>query len=231
MNDDFSAIARVCQEISEDERTNGVKYFEVSLNPSNLLTSDKSPEKIKELVELVSSAFDEKEAANNVKFGIILQYERGMSQEGKLLLSLCSDLKDSNAVGIELSVYDIKSVENNSEDLFDQEDLNIFEEAKETQIHRSIIVGNNCPPEVVFQAIEKLHAERIVLGYTVSQDESLYVDCISNKIPFIATPTLSLCLGMAGNELKMKIIKIAKVFNTSASVQSVKFTTSFILRH
>ena len=219
MKDDFSAIARVCHELSENERSNGVKYFEVSINPHHLLTLDKSPEKIRELLELVSSTFEETEATNGVKFGIILQYERGMFEEGKHLLSLCSDLKESNVVGLELGGHDTQSEEIKPEDFFYQEDLNIFEEAKESQVHRSIIVENSCSSEVVFQAIEKLHAERIVFGYCVSQDDSLYMDCITNKIPFITTPTLSLCLGLPGDfgvvfhksSQKMKIVSNKKL--------------------
>ena len=37
-----------------------------------------------------------------------------------------------------------------------------------TQVHRSVHAGEFGPSDVVFQAIERLGAERIVFGYSVS---------------------------------------------------------------
>ena len=63
--------------------------------------------------------------------------------------------------------------------LFSPDDIAIFEEAKvakvnfykllePSQVHRSVHAGEFGPSDVVFQAIERLGAERIVFGYSVS---------------------------------------------------------------
>ena len=197
LRDDLAAIERVCGELSEDEKVNGVKYFEVSLNPYNFLSEDKTEVKVEELVMSVLSALEKAEQDNGVRFGLILQYNKGMKEESKYLLSLCTSLKEKNVVGLELSGYDFNIEEVISDDsenvdflLFSPWDIELFAEARESKVHRSVHAGAFCPSEVVFQAIEKLGAERIVFGYSVIEDDSLYKDCISNKIHFCTTPSL-----------------------------------------
>jgi len=198
LTNDIPAIERVCRELSEDERKNGVKYFEVSLNPYILLGDDKSDEKVQEVVSAVLSALAAAQEATGVRYGVVLQYSKGMKDEAKFLLSLCKDLKDENVVGIELAGYDFNIEEVISDDsenvdflLFSPDDIDIFMEAKDNKIHRSVHAGAYCPSEVIFQAIEKLGAERIVFGYSVIEDNSLYQDCISNKIHFCTTPSFN----------------------------------------
>ena len=197
LRDDLAAIERVCRELSEDERVNGVKYFEVSLNPYSFLGEDKSDNKVEELVMNVLSAFEKAQEDYGVRFGLILQYNKGMKEESKYILSLCRSQKEKGVVGLELSGYDYHIEEVISDDsenvdflLFNPWDIELFEEARENKIHRSVHAGAFCPSEVVFQAIEKLGAERIVFGYSVIEDDSLYKDCINNKIHFCTTPSL-----------------------------------------
>ena len=205
MKNDVQAITRVCKELSEDESVNGVKYFEVSLNPYVLLDEDKSDAKVQEIIEAVLNSLKETEKATDVKFGVILQYSKGMLEESKLLLKLCKDLKEENVVGIELAGYDFNIEEVISDEsenvdflLFNPNDIEVFEDAKKNKIHRSVHAGACCPSEVIFQAIEKLSAERIVMGYSVIEDKSLYGDCISNKIHFCATPSFTIHNGSKG---------------------------------
>ena len=197
LRDDLAAVERVCWELSEDEKTNGVNYFEVSFNPYNFLGEDKSEVKVEELVTSVLSSFEKADNDTGVRFGLILQYNKGMREESRYLLSLCKSWKEKNVVGIELTGYDFNIEEVISDDsenvdflLFNPGDIELFEEALQSRVHRSVHAGAYCPSEVVFQAIEKLGAERIVFGYSVIEDESLYKDCINNKIHFCTTPSL-----------------------------------------
>ena len=116
LRDDPAAIERVCRELSEDEVVNGVKYFEVSLNPYNFLSEDKTDGKVEELVMSVLSALEKAEQDNGVRFGLILQYSKGMREESKYLLNLCRSLKEKNVVGLELSGYDFNIEEDISDD-------------------------------------------------------------------------------------------------------------------
>ena len=177
LNDDFPNIRRVVYEISDTAKDNGVKYIEVSVDPYKFVT-DHSPASVLELVKTITEAFKEAEVKYNVKAGILLQYQKGMQEESKEILKLCKDLKDENVVGIELAGYDfnIEAVVAEGEDptaidflLFNPEDIAIFEEAKTLKIHRSVHAGEFGPSDVIFQALEKLGAERIVFGYSVTQ--------------------------------------------------------------
>lgn len=208
LKNDILAITRVSKELSEDECVNGVKYFEVSLNPYTFLDEDKSDEKVKDTVEAVLKTLKQTETETGVKFGVILQYSKGMAEESKLLLNLCKSLKEENVVGLELSGYDFNIEEVISDEsenvdflLFNPNDIEIFEEAKKNKIHRSVHAGACCPSEVIFQAIEKLGTERIVFGYSVIEDKSLYGDCISNKIHFCTTPSFNIHNGSKGSFL------------------------------
>ena len=76
--------------------------------------------------------------------------------------------------------------------LFSPEDIAIFEEAQAAkvvkdqdrdhiliQVHRSVHAGEFGPSDVVFQAIERLGAERIVFGYSVSIINTFSITLIS----------------------------------------------------
>ena len=47
----------------------------------------------------------------------------------------------------------------------------------------------------MYKALEKLAADRIVHGYTMVTDPSLYHDCIKNKIHFAIQPSMSVLNG------------------------------------
>ena len=183
---------------------NGVKYFEMSLNPYKLIT-EKTSENANKLIRSVLESFKKAAESTNVKFGVLLQYQKGMKEEANNLLAQCRELKEDNVVGLELAGTEFNIEEVVAEDsenvdllLFHPDDIAIFEEAKAAKIHRSVHAGEFGPSEAVFQAIEKLSAERIVFGYSVLQDESLYHDCINNKIHFCTAPSVSLVNGSVG---------------------------------
>ena len=203
--DDLDALERVCLEISEDAKENGIKYFEISIDPYKFISKDKSSSRVLDVVRTVLASFKRGEELTQVKAGVLLQYQKGMLEESKEILKLCQDFKDENVVGIELAGYDFNIEAVVAEDsgsldflLFSPDDISIFEEAKVSKIHRSVQAGEFGPSDVIFQAIEKLGAERIVFGYSVTQDASLYHDCIINKIHICTTPTLSCLNGSVG---------------------------------
>ena len=177
--DDEDAIERVCHEISEDCHRNGVKYFEISLNPYKLI-GEKNSDNANKLIRSVIGFFGRAEEMTSVKFGIILQYQKGMKEEAKNLLSQCKQLKEDNVVGLELAETDFNIEDVVADDsehvdllLYHSDDIAIFEEAKAVKIHRSVQAGEFGPSDAVFQAIEKLGAERIVGGYSVLQEGTL----------------------------------------------------------
>ena len=173
--DDEEALQRVCHEISEDCHRNGVKYFEISLNPYKFL-GEKSSENANRLIRSVLDSFKKAQELTSVKFGLILQYDKGMKEEARNLLSQWKDLKEENVVGLELAETDYKIEDVLADDsenvdllLFPPDDIAIFEEAKAAKIHRSVHAGEFGPSDAVFQAIEKLGAERVIAGYSVLQ--------------------------------------------------------------
>ena len=200
MKGDLEAIERVAKEISEDASDNGVLYFEVGVDPFKFV-SDNEDDAVSasDVVNAVVKGFKDAEEYTNAKGGVLLQVEKGKTEESKDLLAMCNKFKDNGVVGIELTCNDQSISSAITEDggslenlLFTAEDISFMEEAQKQKINRSVQAGEFGHPEMIFQAIEKLNADRIVFGYSVSQDESLYHDCITNKIHFEVTPSLSI---------------------------------------
>ena len=109
---------------------------------------------------------------------MLVQCEKGRTeqQEVKEVLAICENLKSEGVVGLELTsnetvinsqiAGDAGSVESL---LFSADDIAFMAEAKEKKIRRSVQAGEFGPPEMVFQALEKLQADRIVFGYNVTE--------------------------------------------------------------
>ena len=216
LKDDVNAIERVAREITEDASNNGVKYFEVGLDPTKFVSScddDLS------YTNVVQAALDGLKAGSKdftgTKAGVILQCERGKTQELKGLLTICDKLKNEGVVGVELTCNEeVINTEIAGEGgsveslLFSSEDISFMAEAKEKKIRRSVQAGEFGPPDMVFQALEKLQAERIVFGYSSiqvnitkfheihssfhHQDPSLYHDLKTNKIHLVTSPSMSI---------------------------------------
>ena len=73
-------------------------------------------------------------------------------------------------ISIEVDYYDFLGEGGSVESLlFSSEDIKFMNEAKEMKIRRSVQAGEFGPPDMVFQALEKLQADRIVFGYSVPQ--------------------------------------------------------------
>jgi len=198
--DDVAAVERVASEMVEDAHNNGVKYLEVGLDPSKFVTEGGGLEH-REVVQAALRGMKAL-AGKGTKAGLLLQVERGNTAGATGLLDLCDSLKASGVVGLELTCGDPAltpslTAEGGSmeELLFSTEDMELMEEAKRRNIHRSVQAGEFGPAEMVFQALEKLSADRIVHGYTMVTDPSLYHDCIKNKIHFAIQPSMSVLNG------------------------------------
>ena len=57
---------------------------------------------------------------------------------------------------------------------FGAKELDLFVEAKNTGVHRTVHAGEDGPAENVRKALDELHAERIGHGYHVIDDPELY---------------------------------------------------------
>lgn len=198
LKDDLASIERVARELCHDAADNGLRYVEVGLDPSKFITEGQGISK-EEVVTAVLRGFRGAEENGATKGGLIIQVERGKTGDTAELLDLCDPTKHSNVLGLELTCGDteltpVVTAEGGTVDslLFSTEDIALMEEAKSRKIHRSVQAGEFGPHDMIFQALEKLSADRIVFGYSVTSDPNLYQDCIKNKIHFAVCPSLSI---------------------------------------
>ena len=178
---DLVAIERVAKEMTEDNSQNGVKYFEVGVDPGKFVSKAEESEEsvsVTEVVRAVLKGLKEGEEQCGTRGGLLVQVEKGRTeeQEAKELLTICEELRTEGVVGLELTsnqtvinteiAGDSGTVESL---LFSAADIAFMAEAKERKIRRSVQAGEFGPPEMVFQALEKLKADRIVFGYNVTE--------------------------------------------------------------
>ena len=142
---------------------------------------------------------DGEERSPGTKAGIIVQCERGRTGEMKGILTICEKLKNEGkhfifynikefssitsrallfkgVVGVEMTcnetvlTSEIAGEGGSVESLlYTSEDIAFLSEAKDKKIRRSVQAGEFGPPDMVFQALEKLGADRVVFGYSVLQ--------------------------------------------------------------
>ena len=107
---------------------------------------------------------------------MLVQCEKGRTDELRGLLTLCEKLRSEGVVGVELTCSQTMlttqmSGEGGSVEslLFSAEDISFMQEARQRKIRSSVEAGEYGPPDMVFQAVEKLQADRVVFGYSVTQ--------------------------------------------------------------
>ena len=176
LKDDIKAIERVAREITEDASNNGVKYFEVGLDPTKFVSSCDDDLSYTNVVQAVLDGLKAGTENTGTKAGVIVQCEKGKTQELKGLLTICDKLKNEGVVGVELTCNEeVINTEIAGEGgsveslLFSSDDIAFMTEAKEKKIRRSVQAGEFGPPDMVFQALEKLQADRVVYGYSAIQ--------------------------------------------------------------
>ena len=179
LRDDLQAIERVAKEITEDASRNGVKYFEVGVDPTKFITEGEAGESslspsdiLRAMLRGLKAGWEE----TGTKGSVLVQVERGQTGEAGAVLSLCESLRAEGVVGLELTCNqtvlnteiagDSGTVESL---LFSAEDIAFMAAAKEKKVRCSVQAGEFGPPEMVFQALEKLQADRIVFGYNVTE--------------------------------------------------------------
>ena len=113
---------------------------------------------------------------NVLQGSVLVQCEKGRTDELRGLLTLCEKLRSEGVVGVELTCSQTMlttqmSGEGGSVEslLFSAEDISFMQEARQRKIRSSVEAGEYGPPDMVFQAVEKLQADRVVFGYSVTQ--------------------------------------------------------------
>ena len=161
--------------------------------------TEENPVNVNDVVNAALKGLKKAEEYTNAKSGLLLQVEKGQTQNAANLISLCEKMKDQGVVGISLTCNEDNLSSEMTEAggsidslLFTADDIQFMEEARKLGVSRSVEAAQFGPPEMITQAIEKLSADRIVFGYSVIQDTALYQDCIANKVHFETTPSLSI---------------------------------------
>merc|ERR1712029_1067346 len=190
----LDVIERVAREFVEDCARNGIAYCEARYSPTLLLKDGML--KGDQVVEAVSRGLRLGEADHpGVKVRQILCVISGHSAEDNYkVLQLCLKHRGGDVVGM-----DMAGDENCAD--FGSKEVELFEEAVKSGVHRTVHAGEDGPADNVRKALDKLHAERIGHGYHVLDDPQLYQRCLSEKVHFETCPLSSVLTGAASAAL------------------------------
>ena len=92
----------------------------------------------------------------------------GVPQFSKEILELCQEFKNEGVVGIDIAGDENAISSMGKSEVFSDFDKQIFREAKNLGIHRTVHAGEDGPADNVKVAIEEMFAERIGTFYVKS---------------------------------------------------------------
>ena len=107
LKDDTNAIKRVAKEISEDASNNGIKYFEVGVDPTKFISANEQSLSYSDVIQAALEGLKDGFQRTGTKGGIIIQCEKGKTEEVKGILTICDKFKDEGVVGVELTCNEV----------------------------------------------------------------------------------------------------------------------------
>uniref|UniRef100_A0A4X2JR54 adenosine deaminase n=1 Tax=Vombatus ursinus TaxID=29139 RepID=A0A4X2JR54_VOMUR len=226
---DREAIKRVAYEFVEMKAKEGVVYVEVRYSPHLLANSkvepipwnqaegDVTPD---EVVFLISQGLQEGERDFNVKVRSILCCMRHMPNWSPEVVELCKKYRQQTVVAIDLAGDE--TINNSS--LFSGH-VQAYEEAVKSGIHRTVHAGEVGSAEVVQQAVDVLHTERIGHGYHTLENTTLYDKLLKENMHFEVCPWSSYLTGAWKPDTLHAVIRIS-MQPSPASFQTMRKRSS-----
>ncbi|XP_055977894.1 adenosine deaminase [Sorex fumeus] len=208
------AIKRVAYEFVEMKAKERVAYVEVRYSPHLLANSkvkplpwnqqegDLTPD---EVVHLVCQGLQEGERDFGVKVRSILCCMRHQPDWSEEVVELCKKYKSENVVGIDLAGDE--TIEGSS--LFPGH-VKAYEEAKNSNVHRTVHAGEVGAAQVVKEAVDDLHAERVGHGYHTLEDEALYQRLLKANMHFEVCPWSSYLTSAWKPETEHAVVRFQK---------------------
>ena len=93
LKDDLKAIERVAKEITVDASNNGVKYFEVGVDPSKFASGEDEAVSATEVVRAALRGLEAGARDTETRGCVLVQCERGRTGEAGELVTLCDNLR------------------------------------------------------------------------------------------------------------------------------------------
>ena len=93
LKDDLKAIERVAKEMTVDASNNGVKYFEVGVDPSKFASGEDEAVSATEVVRAALRGLEAGARDTETRGCVLVQCERGRTGEAGELVTLCDNLR------------------------------------------------------------------------------------------------------------------------------------------
>ena len=93
LKDDLKAIERVAKEMTVDASNNGVKYFEVGVDPSKFASGEDEAVSATEVVRAALRGLEAGARDTETRGCVLVQCERGRTGEAEELVTLCDKLR------------------------------------------------------------------------------------------------------------------------------------------
>ncbi|XP_023335547.1 adenosine deaminase [Eurytemora carolleeae] len=193
---DIVAMERVAWEFCEDIASNGILYVEARFCPHLLVNPAKEGEPTADdILEATLRGFSRGEAEFGICIRTILCCIRGLPAADADILRQCNKYRDQGVVGLDIAGDEAGCNNAALQEMFDENVINIYDEARRLNIKRTVHAGEVGPAKCVDQALNLLHAMRIGHGYRVLEDQTLYQKCLKDRVHFETCPTSSILTG------------------------------------
>lgn len=166
------AVERIAYELCEDCARERVVYFEARFAP-HLQATDAFP--IDEVVRAALRGLAQGARDCHLEARAILCACRHLPGETSLeVVALAEQFRDAGVVGIDLACDEREPASRHQA---------AFAHARRRNIHRTVHAGEAGPPQLIAEALDLLHAERIGHAVALRHDPALYRRCRDERIP------------------------------------------------
>lgn len=191
---DKDALTRITTECIEDcVNLSSLCYMELRFAPYFFVGPQLNAD---EATCVVSEAAKRAGELYGIEVRLILCILRNHPETAEGVLQLAIKYKEHGVVAIDLAGDDsIWSTAPTPPSV-----IEVFKNAKNLGIHRTVHAGENSPPEAVLEAIDQLHAERIGHGYSIMKHREIYEYVLKCGVHLEICPTSSWLTGAVNPE-------------------------------
>lgn len=218
--EDYKSMERIAYELCEDEAARGVVYFEARYSPHFFLKNESwshNLEGLRNVVDAINRGFRKGENDFNIKVRTILCSLIGLDLMAETF-KLAEAYRLDGVVGIDTAACcNLSSFE---EVPLSSQELQFYDKARQLGIHRTMHAGESGGPEMVKRAVQDYYAERIGHGYSVVDDDDVFVDCVTRGIHFETCPKSSTLTGAVLFHTEKHPIVIFAESNANFSISS-----------
>lgn len=194
------AVNRIAYEFCEDCYRHKIRYVEVRYCPTLLATDDLTA---RDVVLAVNEGLQQGMKKFDITVKTILCCMTHEKEKAQIILELCKEFKDAGVVAIDNAGEEFEPGTPHEHCPLKQ----VFREAAEHGIHRTVHAGESGTFEAVQEALDDMLAERIGHGYHCVDDPDLYRRVLKDQVHLETCPISSILTKACSSDIQQHPLK------------------------